>query len=258
MSLEEYRRKRDFGQTPEPQGAAAGEGGDLRFVIQRHDATRLHYDLRLEIDGVLKSWAVPRGPSMDPQDKRLAVRTEDHPLDYLDFEGVIPKGSYGAGTMILWDRGTYRVPEARDRAHAEELMRRGEQEGKLVFWLEGEKVRGAFHMVRMRGEKDQWLLFKGSDEHVGRSPGRPDRRSLKSGLTPDGQRHGVNLDDLDLRGARKAPMPSGVTPMLLSSPASQSGRLESIAISVTRSRPDSRSSVSRPPFRYTLSRLDPA
>lgn len=223
MSLEEYRSKRDFGQTPEPQGAAAGEGGDLRFVIQRHDATRLHYDLRLEIDGVLKSWAVPRGPSMDPQDKRLVVRTEDHPLDYLDFEGVIPKGSYGAGTMILWDRGTYRVPEARDRAHAEELMRRGEQEGKLVFWLEGEKVRGAFHMVRMRGEKDQWLLFKGSDEHVGRSGLPGDRRSVKSGLTPDelerrgdadGQRHGVNLDDLDLRGARKAPMPSGVTPML--------------------------------------------
>jgi bifunctional non-homologous end joining protein LigD len=223
VSLEEYRRKRDFEQTPEPEGATPEEGGALRFVIQRHDATRLHYDLRLEIDGVLKSWAVPRGPSLDPADKRLAVRTEDHPLDYLDFEDVIPKGSYGAGTMIIWDRGTYRVPEARDRRHAEELMQRGEEKGKLVIWLEGEKVRGAFHLVRMRGEKNQWLLFKGSDEHAAGSGLPGDDRSVKSGLTADelrrrgsgeGPRHGIDLEELDLRGARKAPMPSGVEPML--------------------------------------------
>ncbi len=222
-SLEEYRRKRDFEQTPEPEGAPADEGGVLRFVIQRHDATRLHYDLRLEVDGVLKSWAVPRGPSLDPEDKRLAVQTEDHPLDYLDFEGIIPKGSYGAGSMIVWDQGTYRVPDARDRAHAEKLMRGGIEQGKLVVWLEGKKVRGAFHMVRMRDEKNQWLLFKGGDEHAGASGLPGDQRSVRSGLTASelerrgnggGGRHSVNLDELDLRGARKAPMPAGVTPML--------------------------------------------
>lgn len=157
MALEEYKKKRDFRVTPEPEGGAASRGGSS-FVIQKHAASRLHYDFRLELDGVLKSWAIPKGPSLDPGEKRLAVHVEDHPLDYGGFEGIIPKGQYGGGTVLLWDRGTW-TPEGDPR----EAYRKG----KLKFLLEGEKLHGIWNLVRMGGakarEKSEWLLIKEKD-----------------------------------------------------------------------------------------------
>ncbi|MBW7851503.1 MAG: DNA ligase D [Rhodospirillales bacterium] len=155
-SLEEYRRKRDFSKTPEPAGGVASRPGELSFVVQKHAARRLHYDFRLELDGVLKSWAVTKGPSYDPGEKRLAVQTEDHPIDYGGFEGVIPKSEYGGGTVLLWDRGRW-FPEG----DPEEGLRKG----KLKFRLEGEKLHGGWALVRMRGgEGRNWLLVKERDE----------------------------------------------------------------------------------------------
>ena len=160
--LSTYQAKRDFTQTAEPQGAAAARRSDhLRFVIQKHDATRLHYDLRLELDGVFKSWAITRGPSLDPHDKRLAVEVEDHPLDYGDFEGTIPKGQYGGGTVQLWDRG-YWAPQGMT---AEEGLAKGD----LKFTLEGEHLHGSWVLVRIKGwsgKRVNWLLIKHRDEHA--------------------------------------------------------------------------------------------
>jgi bifunctional non-homologous end joining protein LigD len=159
VALDIYRKKRKFDVTAEPRGRKARGGGGNRYVIQKHDATRLHYDLRLELDGVMKSWAVTRGPSLDPNDKRLAVHVEDHPIEYNSFEGTIPEGEYGGGTVMIWDRGTW-VPEGDPH--------RGYAKGHLDFALEGEKLRGRWHLVRMRprpGDKhENWLLIKGKDE----------------------------------------------------------------------------------------------
>ena len=160
--LSTYQAKRDFTQTGEPQGAAAAGASDrLRFVIQKHDATRLHYDLRLELDGVFKSWAITRGPSLDPHDKRLSVEVEDHPLDYGDFEGTIPKGQYGGGTVQLWDRGTW-APQGMT---AEEGLAKGD----LKFTLDGEHLHGSWVLVRIKGwsgKRVNWLLIKHRDEHA--------------------------------------------------------------------------------------------
>ena len=161
--LDRYRERRDFTRTSEPAPAAPGQEGS-RFVVQKHAARRLHYDLRLELDGTLLSWAVPEGPSLVPAVKRLAVRTEDHPLAYLDYEGVIPKGEYGGGTMIVWDRGDWRPVGD---------PRKGLQKGHLDFELHGRRLRGRWHLVRMkprsREKTEQWLLIKAADEHA-RSP----------------------------------------------------------------------------------------
>src|SRR5579859_5512947 len=140
MSLEEYRRKRFFSRTPEPPAQVEAREGN-RFFIQRHSARRLHYDLRLEMDGVLKSWALPRGPTLDPAIKRLAVHVEDHPLDYGNFEGTIPSGNYGAGNVVLWDRGTYKW--LGDRSPEEQWKK-----GDLKFQLHGQKLAGEFALVR--------------------------------------------------------------------------------------------------------------
>jgi len=181
--LEEYRRKRRFDRTPEPTGAARDRAGALRFVIQEHHATRFHHDFRLEMAGVLRSWAVPKGISLDPDDKRLAVAVEDHPLEYIDFEGVIPEGNYGAGAVMVWDRGTYEPLEG----DPDEGFRRG----KLTVVLHGQKVRGEFHLVRTRmagrgkaEDGNQWLLFKKRDADgvAGWSLPKPSR-SVKSGRT---------------------------------------------------------------------------
>src|SRR6476661_6902398 len=160
MSLNEYVRKRSFAATPEPKPErkrTSGSGNS--FCVQRHDASRLHYDFRLEMDGVLKSWAVPKGPTLDPTPKRLAAMVEDHPLDYGSFEGNIPAGNYGAGSVMLWDRGTY---ELLGDKPAQAQMERGD----FKFRLHGQKLKGEFAIVRMknRGKGNEWLLLKKKDE----------------------------------------------------------------------------------------------
>jgi DNA ligase D-like protein (predicted 3'-phosphoesterase) len=177
--LEEYRAKRDLAKSGEPAGGRRRKGGGDRFVIQRHEASRLHYDLRLEVDGVLVSWAVPKGPSLDPRDKRLAVQTEDHPLDYVDFEGRIPEGEYGAGTMIVWDTGTYRNVTAKRRKPI--AMADAVEHGHVSVWLEGEKIRGGFALSRM-GEGRDWILIKKDDEGADRRR-KPAKTQLASVLT---------------------------------------------------------------------------
>src|ERR1700737_4896973 len=211
-SLSEYRRKRRFEKTPEPAGKAEKESGH-RFVVQKHAATRLHYDLRLEIDGVLKSWAVPKGPSLNPADKRLAVHVEDHPLAYQDFEGVIPEGQYGAGEVILWDRGTF---EAEGNQTAREQLQRGE----LKFVLHGQKLRGSFVLVKLRRSQkgNEWLLIKHKDaaadphwnieEHPSSVATGRTLEDVAANLPAQQTAESSRLQDLE--GARKAAMPSRV------------------------------------------------
>ena len=182
--LEAYRKKRDFRRTPEPAARKGSSRGSPRFVIHKHDATTLHYDLRLEAEGVLKSWAVPKGPSTKPKDKRLAMQTEDHPLDYAEFEGVIPEGQYGAGPVIVWDRGTYRNLSEADGA--EIPMERSMRDGRVRVWLEGEKLTGGFALTRIGGgKKPRWLLVKMDDEGADarRNPVRTEPKSVLSART---------------------------------------------------------------------------
>ena len=162
--LQSYRAKRDFDKTDEPSGQHADKDGGRRFVIQKHDASSLHYDFRLEVDGALVSWAVPKGPSTDPSERRLAIQTEDHPLDYADFEGVIPAGEYGAGTVIVWDTGHYRNLRARKGPNSMS-MPRSLDDGLVEVWLEGEKLQGGYALKRTQGgEKPRWMLIKMDDE----------------------------------------------------------------------------------------------
>jgi bifunctional non-homologous end joining protein LigD len=165
--LAEYRRKRDFTRTAEPRGGIARNAKKLAFVIQKHAASHLHYDLRLELDGVMKSWAVPKGPSLDPAVKRLAMEVEDHPIEYNKFEGTIPQGEYGGGTVMLWERGTYSYGGT--DPDPEEGLRRGYQKGDFKFVLNGKRLKGSWALVRMRRDrpgKPQWLLIKHRDEHA--------------------------------------------------------------------------------------------
>ena len=182
--LERYRKKRDPDTTPEPGVRAEPKKkrrrrGEPRFVIQKHDATTLHYDFRLEVDGTLRSWAVPKGPSTDPRENRLAVEVEDHPLEYADFEGVIGAG-YGSGAVIVWDAGTYRNLDE-DNTMAEAL-----DAGHAQIWLEGEKLRGGWSLIRTNaGKKPQWLLIKRRDEGADarRNPQSTQPESVKTGRT---------------------------------------------------------------------------
>lgn len=179
--LASYKEKRAFDNTGEPE---SGSGRQCCFVIQKHDASRLHYDFRLAVNGVLKSWAVPKGPSTDPADKRLAIQVEDHPLDYADFEGTIPEGEYGAGEVIVWDRGRYRNLRAGgddDRDMAASL-----DDGLIEVELAGEKLRGGYALKRIEdGDKPKWLLIKMDDEEADarRKPTSTEPESVKSGRT---------------------------------------------------------------------------
>src|SRR5579871_2600398 len=243
MALEAYRSKRNFKATAEPRGREPVESSDI-FVVQKHDATRLHYDFRLALDGVLKSWAVTRGPSLVPGEKRLAVATEDHPLEYADFEGTIAEGEYGGGSVIVWDRGEWRPIGD---------PHRGLKKGHLEFELNGQKLKGRWHLVRMRAKprekRENWLLIKGDDEYV-RSEGDPDileerPESVKTGRSIDdlageapgwssktgriepaddkkgaskpkaaAPRQGGAVDPSEIEGAVEAPMPGFIEPML--------------------------------------------
>jgi DNA ligase D-like protein (predicted 3'-phosphoesterase) len=186
-----YEEKRDFRKTPEPSG---GEGNldwaDQRpiFVIQKHDASTLHYDFRIEVDGALKSWAVPKGPSTDPSQKRLAVPTEDHPLAYADFEGVIPEGEYGGGTVLIWDRGSYRNLKEKEGEKEPKSVAQQLKDGHATIWLNGHKISGGYALIRTgKGDNARWLLIKMDDEKADarRNPTSTEPKSVKTGRTLD-------------------------------------------------------------------------
>ncbi|MEX1253932.1 MAG: DNA ligase D [Dehalococcoidia bacterium] len=228
MPLDDYGRKRDFKRTPEPGPQHRPGEGPLTFVIQKHAARRLHYDFRLELDGVLLSWSVPKGPSLDPDDKKLAVMVEDHPLDYASFEGVIPKGEYGAGQVIVWDNGTYSPDEGgvlsfHDRAEAEERMRADLAKGKLSITLRGHNLRGSWTLVKTARAERDWLLIKHKDQFVDTTRDVLDEdASVISGVTIDDLKAGAvprplakepALTAAALPGAKKAKFPDKLAPM---------------------------------------------
>jgi bifunctional non-homologous end joining protein LigD len=164
MALSLYKKKRDLSVSPEPKATVKKNTAALSFVVQRHKASRLHYDFRLEMDGVLKSWAVPKGPSMNPKDKRLAMMVEDHPYSYKDFKGVIPAG-YGAGIVEIWDNGEYTDINNSEKTIAEKNLKAGLKAGNLKFTLHGKKLKGEFALVKLKGiEDNSWLLIKHNDE----------------------------------------------------------------------------------------------
>lgn len=181
MKLSEYNKKRDFTKTKEPKGKVNKSGKQLHFVIQKHDASRLHYDFRLEIDGVLVSWAVPKGPSADTSVKHLAMHVEDHPMDYIDFEGTIPKGQYGGGTVMVWDTGTYLAEGSYDVDESEKMLRKMHKEGNIKIIMNGKKLKGSYHLVHMKGKDNAWLLMKGKDEYVSKKGF--DQHSVLTGRT---------------------------------------------------------------------------
>jgi DNA ligase D-like protein (predicted 3'-phosphoesterase) len=188
--LAKYKEKRDFRKTAEPgEGEVDFDWASERpiFVIQKHDASNLHYDFRIEVEGVLKSWAVPKGPSTDPSEKRLAVPTEDHPLAYADFEGVIPEGEYGGGTVLVWDRGSYRnLKEADEDEEQPKSVSEQLDEGHATIWLNGEKLSGGYALIRTsKGDDPMWLLIKMNDEEADarRNPTSTEPKSVKTGRT---------------------------------------------------------------------------
>jgi DNA ligase D-like protein (predicted 3'-phosphoesterase) len=183
-SLKDYQEKRDFFRTPEPAGQEAETAAGPIFVIQKHDASHLHYDFRLEVDGVLKSWAVPKGPSTDPKEKRLAVPTEDHPLEYAGFEGTIPEGQYGAGTVLVWDTGPFH--NLTEKKGETIPLGQAVEHGHVKVWLAGKKLKGGYALTRFRTGKDEsWLLVKLDDAEADarRNPVSTEPQSVLSGRT---------------------------------------------------------------------------
>jgi bifunctional non-homologous end joining protein LigD len=231
MGLKDYASKRKFDKTPEPKPGVQAQENRLVFVIQKHAARALHYDLRLALEGVLKSWAVPKGPSLDPSVKRLAVMVEDHPFDYKDFEGVIPEDSYGAGSVIIWDRGVYHHPSTRDENESEKLLLEGLRKGDMKFVLEGEKLHGEFALVKTGKDGKSWLLLKKKDRYAATADILRENRSVVSHQTLEEvleagakksfklkKRNQIRLNEAiereDLNDAPLRPMPQGVKPML--------------------------------------------
>jgi bifunctional non-homologous end joining protein LigD len=213
--LAEYQRKRDFETTKEPRGAQSNVTPGLSFVVQKHAASRLHYDFRLEVGGVLVSWAIPRGPSLNPADKRLAMKVEDHPLEYGGFEGLIDPGNYGAGSVIIWDKGTFTPdPPVADPVEAETILAAGLEKGELKFILHGSKLTGSWALVKIRGrEPNTWLLLKHKDGSATTADVTSQAASVVSGRTLEDVESG---DDTGLADAPIAAMPASVSPMLAS------------------------------------------
>ncbi|MFO8020758.1 MAG: DNA polymerase ligase N-terminal domain-containing protein [Promethearchaeia archaeon] len=178
LTLKKYKEKRDFKRTKEPKAKTPEKYDDI-FVIQKHRASSLHYDFRIAVNGVLKSWAVPKGPSTDPSEKRLAIMTEDHPLAYADFEGIIPEGEYGAGTVIVWDKGQYE--NMKQNKNLQDRIKKGH----FTIFLDGKKLKGGFALTRINNEKNHWLLVKMSDKFVNRDEDilEKEPRSVFSGKT---------------------------------------------------------------------------
>jgi bifunctional non-homologous end joining protein LigD len=231
MGLEDYKSKRKFERTPEPEPGSGHGGNGLAFVVHKHAARALHYDLRLELEGVLKSWAVPKGPSLDPSLKRLAVMVEDHPFDYKDFEGLIPEGNYGAGSVIIWDRGFYHHPSDPQGKASERLLLEGLKKGDMKFVLHGEKLQGEFALVKTRKDERSWLLLKKKDRFAATEEILRNSSSVVSHKTLEDVSEGIpknasqqnRLDRIhlreaiegeDLRDAPVGPMPHSIKPML--------------------------------------------
>jgi bifunctional non-homologous end joining protein LigD len=184
MALKDYNEKRKFNETTEPEGKTKKSKDKLIFVIQRHAASRLHYDFRLEMDGVLKSWAVPKGPSLDPKDKRLAMMVEDHPYDYKDFEGNIPEGNYGAGQVEVWDSGTYEPLDDTSKLSDEKELLKELKAGSIKFILHGKKLKGEFALVKMKNaENNAWLLIKHKDKFAEEDYDAEENTSKNSAVT---------------------------------------------------------------------------
>jgi bifunctional non-homologous end joining protein LigD len=228
--LDEYKEKRDLEKSGEPAARERTGTGPLVFVVQKHRARQLHYDLRLEIDGVLKSWAVPKGPSLDPIQKRLAAMVEDHPLDYADFEGAIPKGEYGAGEVIIWDNGIYSPDNEGklyfdDREKASAIIRKGIEEGKLSIFLKGKKLKGSFTLIKTKQSDKSWLLIKHRDEFVKTDCDiLDDDRSVVSRRTLEDIRDGIQWEESggfinnpgEIEGTKRKDFPGFILPMLAS------------------------------------------
>jgi DNA ligase D-like protein (predicted 3'-phosphoesterase) len=184
MDLSRYNLKRDFNSTPEPKSEVKKSKNELIFVVQKHAASHLHYDFRLEMNGILKSWAIPKGPSMNPEEKRLAIMVEDHPYTYKDFEGTIPEGNYGAGTVIVWDYGTYTLADEQPTETVEAKFKAGLQNGHLSFILNGKKLKGEFALIKLKiKQKDAWLLIKKEDQFASETDILKANKSVISNLT---------------------------------------------------------------------------
>jgi bifunctional non-homologous end joining protein LigD len=218
MKLNKYRTKRRFDETPEPKGGKVGSRS-LRFVVQKHDASHLHYDFRLEMDGVLKSWAVPKGPSLNPSEKRLAMMVEDHPYDYRKFEGIIPEGNYGAGAVIIWDEGTYEpIEPVRGKQAKEKTLLQQLKNGSLKFKLKGKKLQGEFALVKTKGMGDNaWLLIKHNDEFAQKADVTRLQKSVKSGKT---------IDSMLSEGSKKKIKRSAVKKSTANPSAKSTGKME--------------------------------
>lgn len=222
MALTEYKKKRSFRKTPEPSGKKKASNGALHFVVQKHAASRLHYDFRLEMQGVLKSWAVPKGPSLNPDDKRLAMMVEDHPYDYKDFEGIIPAGNYGAGTVIVWDEGTYEpyVEVDGDLKKQEKELLKELHKGDLKIILHGQKLKGAYALVHIKGrEENAWLLIKKKDKFAKTTDVTKKDKSVQSGMKLEQvAKESTNEWQSNRKSSAKkgtrAKIPTGITPML--------------------------------------------
>ncbi|MFV8375529.1 DNA polymerase ligase N-terminal domain-containing protein [Flavobacterium sp. LB1P71] len=184
ISLNKYNQKHYFNATAEPDGAIKKSITELVFVMQKHAASHLHYDFRLEIDGVLKSWVIPKGPSMNPADTRLAIMVEDHPYDYKDFEGIIPEGNYGAGTVMIWDNGTYTLADKEGTDNVEKKLKSDLKEGHLSFILNGKKLKGEFALVELKAqEENTWLLIKKDDQYASNEDVLEQDKSVISNMT---------------------------------------------------------------------------